>query len=334
MTRSRLVLIASSTVVGLGTLAALGAMVLDPARAAVGPLPAAALALPASSRYVMGFDVPRFLASPLYARLTRQHPDQDMFKDLQEQVGIDPRRDVDQVVLAGARGQATAVMVFGRFDRERLARALETRKGVTWKAHGNTTVYSVGEGARHAQAVAFLDDQTLLLGERAGVLATLDNRAGGGSLRSNTALVNLLSAVKPGSALWMVGDAELLSALPATMPGASATPGQTQAMNLPRLKSLIATGEFDPALDLDVIGETEDETAARNLADLVRGGVALLSLQAAQKPELRELASAISVTTDVRRVKLNLHIPYALLDSLPGARPAQVTGASPAASSR
>lgn len=328
MTRSRLVLIASSTIVGLGTLAALGALVLDPARAAVGPLPAAALALPATSRYVIGFDVPRFLASPLYARLTRQHPEQDMFKEMQEQVGVDPRRDVDQVVLAGARGQAMAAMVFGRFDRYRLGRALETRKGVTWKTHAGTTVYLLGEARSRGQAVAFLDDHALVVGDREGVLATLDNRAGGGSLRSNAALIGLLGQVKPGSTLWMVGDAELLSALPTSMPGSGAPAGSTQTMALPRLKGLIATGEFDPALDLDVIGETEDDAAARNLADLVRGGVALISLQAAQKPELRELASAISVTTDARRVRLNVRLPYALLDTLPGAAPAQVTGAA------
>jgi hypothetical protein len=331
MTRSRLVLITSSAIVGLGTLAALGALVLDPARAAVGPLPAAALALPATSRYVIGFDVPRFLASPLYERLTRKQPEKDIFKDLREQVGVDPRRDVDRIVFAGARGHAMAAMVFGRFDRYRLGRALETRKGVTWKTHAGLTVYFMGEARNTTHAVAFLDDQTLVLGDREGVLATLDNHAGAGSLRSNAALIGLLGQVKAGSTLWMVGDAELLSALPSALPGSRATSEQpSQTMNLPRLKGLIATGEFDPALDLDVIGETEDEAAARNLADLVRGGVALISLQAAQKPELRELATAISVTTDVRRVRVNVRLPYALLDTLPGAQPAQVAGAAKA----
>ena len=57
MTRTRITLFASTLVVALGVVAALGALWLDPARAAVGPLPAAALVLPADSRFVMGFDV-------------------------------------------------------------------------------------------------------------------------------------------------------------------------------------------------------------------------------------------------------------------------------------
>ena len=66
MKRSRLVVIAAGSVVGLGLALALGALVLDPARAAVGPLPAEGLVLPADSRFVMGIDVPRFVQSPFY----------------------------------------------------------------------------------------------------------------------------------------------------------------------------------------------------------------------------------------------------------------------------
>ena len=62
MTRSRLVVLSALVVVGVGVAGALGALYFDPARAAVGPLPAEGLALPGDTRFVMGFDVHRFTA--------------------------------------------------------------------------------------------------------------------------------------------------------------------------------------------------------------------------------------------------------------------------------
>ena len=54
--------------------------------------------------------------------------------------------------------------------------------------------------------------------------------------------------------------------------------------------------------------------------------MALASLQASQKPELKELASAVSVTTDAARVHVNLRVPYELIDSLSGKRPVAANG--------
>ena len=58
--------------IGLGSLAAVGALYLDPARAAVGPLPAEGLLFPADVRFVIGVDVKRLTSSPLYRRFKAQ----------------------------------------------------------------------------------------------------------------------------------------------------------------------------------------------------------------------------------------------------------------------
>jgi hypothetical protein len=49
---------------------------------------------------------------------------------------------------------------------------------------------------------------------------------------------------------------------------------------------------------------------------VVRGFVALLSLQAQQKPELQQLASAVTVATEASRVLVSARIPYEMLDAL------------------
>jgi hypothetical protein len=333
MTRSRLVVFLASIVVVGGVLAAAGALYLDPARAAVGPLPAFGLALPADTRFVVGFDVQRLTASPFYERYARGPASMrpDAFRDLEERTGLKPERDLERVVIAGRpltqKGAALA-LVQGRFDRTKLSLAIENEKaksggakGVTWKNQSGTTVYMFSEGHAGAFALAFLADDTLVMGDQAGVEATLANQvAGTQSLRGNADLMALLEAVKPGSTFWMVGDKSLLAQMPRSIPapgGAPAPPGAPGAgVNLPALKSLVVTGDLEPQVTLDVTGEAGDEAGARNLADLARGFVALLSLQASQKPELKDLASAFSITSEGPRVRLSGRVPYEMLDAL------------------
>ena len=70
--RGRRVVLLSLAVVAVGVMVALGALYLDPARAAVGPMPGVGMALPAQTRMVTGLDVRRFVASPFYHRYSRQ----------------------------------------------------------------------------------------------------------------------------------------------------------------------------------------------------------------------------------------------------------------------
>jgi hypothetical protein len=94
-------------------------------------------------------------------------------------------------------------------------------------------------------------------------------------------------------------------------------------VTLPALQSLTVTGDLDPEISLQVAGDAKDEPSAKNLADVVRGFVALMSLQAQQKPELQQLASAVTVATEQSRVLVSARIPYEMLDALqPKARPA------------
>lgn len=322
MTRSRLVVLGSSVVVTVGVLLAMGAIYLSPARAAVGPMPAEGLILPADTRFVVGVDVRRLVQSELYTTSEgRRAMRPEAFADLEERTGLNPERDLDQVVIAGGpsagsgRRQPGIVLVSGRFDRYKLSRAIETSgKGVTWKDHEGTTVYMFREG-KGADAAAFLDDNTLVFGNQPAVEAAIASRAGGKApLRTNTSLMALLERVKPGSTFWMVGDQSLLSNLPQSIPAPGGSGGAS--LQLPAVRNLIVTGDLDPQIAVEATADTADEAAAKNLADVVRGLLALLALQGNQKPELKELASAVSVSTEVNQVHLNARIPHALFQSL------------------
>ena len=90
-------------------------------------------------------------------------------------------------------------------------------------------------------------------------------------------------------------------------------------MTLPNLQSLLVTGDLESAVSLSVTGETTDEAAAKNLADVVRGFTALIALQAAQKPELKEPGLGHQRHRPrADRVLLSARFPYELLDALQG----------------
>lgn len=328
MKRSRLVVIAAGSVVGLGLALALGALVLDPARAAVGPLPAEGLVLPADTKFVIGIDVQRFVQSPFYKKFASQGGRPQAFTELEQKTGFNPERDVDQVLIAGRPEKGVdggLVIVRGRFDRYKLSQAIESeRKGVTMKKHEGNPLYLFGEGQKGASALAFLghDDDLLVMGSQKSVEAAVSSHFQGQTpLKQNAALTALLERVKPGSTFWMVGDQSLLAGMPTSVPAPGAS-ADGASVSLPALKSLTVTGDLDPQVSLNVAGEAADELAAKNLADVVRGFVALMSLQAQQKPDLQQLASAVTVATEQNRVLISARLPYELLDALqPKAKP-------------
>jgi hypothetical protein len=156
MTRSRLVVLGSTVVVAAGAMAALGALYLDPARAAVGP---SASPGPFPPRRYPLRDGPRREAvrrqpalHQYAAARTANRP--QAFAELEEKTGLNPERDLDQVYIAGTqagvpgRGGDALVVVTGRFDRAKVARAIETeRKGVTSKNVSGTVVYLFDENS-------------------------------------------------------------------------------------------------------------------------------------------------------------------------------------------
>lgn len=325
MNKSRIVVLASTFIVGAGVLTAVGALYLDPAQASVGPLPAAGLALPADAQFVMGIDVRRFVASPFYTRFGDEHAAArpKAFAEMEEKTGINPERDVDAIYIAGRKSAGKrgdgdgVVIVVGTFDRYKVSRAIETsHKGAASTSYQGTPVYLFDEtrAGRKAGAVAFLDDHTLVMGSKGGVEQTIDAKSGAGQgLRGNAGMTALLETVRPGSTFWMVGDQSALAHMPKGIPAPGA---DGQGMNLPPLKTVVVTGDLDPIVSFEATGEAADGAAAQNLADVVRGFVALASLQASQKPELKQLASGVSITTDANKVRIAARFPYEVLDSL------------------
>jgi hypothetical protein len=213
-------------------------------------------------------------------------------------------------------------LVSGRFDLYKLGRAVETEGKTKGYGHEGVTLYAFGEEGKPATAVALLDETSLLFGPKDRVEAAVSSRARGETpFKKNATLMALVEKVRPGSTFWMVGDQSLLAGLPTSVPAPGGS-AEGATISLPALQSLTVTGDLDPQVSLQIAGDAKDELAAKNLADVVRGFVALMSLQAQQKPELAQLASAVTVATEASRVLVSARIPYEMLDALqPKAKP-------------
>jgi hypothetical protein len=245
---------------------------------------------------------------------------------LEQWTGLDPARDIDQIVVAGRgrvgqKQEVPLVMAMGDFNLEKLGGSIEKAgSGQKSQLEGATLFTMEQKGV--SSSLAVLDTKTLLFGPTAKVQDVVQSRARGETpLEQNEELLGLVGSVKPGNTFWMVGDQSLLSNMPNGIPAPGMGGAGSASMNLPPLQSLIVTGDLGPQLSLALTGVAADEASATKLADVLRGLVALVSLQAQQKPELQELASAFSISTEATKVLVNARIPYELLDSLQPKKP-------------
>jgi hypothetical protein len=354
MSRARTAVLSSSLIVVAGLAVALGVRLLDSARAAVGPLPPAALAFPAETRFLVGIDVQRVKASPLFRELAGHAGDRPgPLAEWERQSGLSLERDVDQVVAGGVGADSEAkgegvVLVLGRFDAARIDEALRATRGrvdsrdyrgfrlyvfdktpggaeagADTKAEGGAAGGDRGPDAarpplaRWTGAFGVVDAGSLVFGSVSAVEKTLDGRAGESEpLRSNAALMALLEQVAPDSSFWLAGDRSVLAGMRRAVPGGPAAGEPKGRAGIPGIESLVVSGNLDPDVAVSITGAAADPAAAGQLADMIRGFVALATLQAEARPELRDLASAVSVTTEANRVHLEARLPYALIEAL------------------
>jgi hypothetical protein len=323
MNRSRRLIVTAAAVSALGIGFAFSSRLTGTARAAVGPIPPEALALPADSAMLMGFDVRALTSSQFYARFGAEGgPGRvEALAELERKTGLNPERDIDSVVVAvrasvtepKAEGDAKRhsenglVFVTGRFDAARLEASIPEAGKASKERRDGVTIYREATGKSNG-AVALLDAVILVAGDAAAVETFLANRSTGHGVRDSKELVALLESVEPGSAFWAVGGSSVLSRVTSGIGG--------PAGNLPAVKQVVAYGHLDPEVGLTATAQASDAKSATKIADVLRGFSAMLSLQAGQKAELAQIADSISVATEDDKVHVKATITHELIASL------------------
>ena len=323
MNRSRRLIAVAAAVSVLGVGLAFSTRLTGIARAAVGPVPPEALALPADSSVVMGFDVKALTGSQFYAKFGGEgEPGRvDALAEIERKTGLNPERDIDSVVIA-IRANATEapangvrkhgpenalVFVTGRFDAARLESSLPEAGKAARERRDGVTIYREATGKSNG-AIALLDAGILVAGDSASVETFLANRSTGHGIRDSAQLVSQLESIEPGSTFWAVGGASVLSRVTSQVGGPAA--------NLPAVKQVVAYGHLDPEVGMTATAEAADAKSATKIADVLRGFSAMLSLQSGQRAELAQIADSISVATEDDKVHVKATITHELIESL------------------
>lgn len=326
-------------------LAALAFWTTQDLRAQAGSLSSAASWMPDSASVVGFVDMTDVMASPIsehWKQTLGVNPDGlDDLERFKQATGMDPfsdffavgfsaihdqRDDSDEDAPSTGRPRQWGLALHGELDPERILAKIETHRA-EWapdgepstETHQGTTVHRIPSKRSEELALAFPSSNLVLAGETSYVKAMLDVGAGQQTSAENRLFATWGDGWLNESTFWIAG-------------GANASLGEVfraQGASLPPLEDFAIAGRLDGELSLLAKGRASDVTAAAKLADVVRGLVALGSLQGGQPAEIEEILGSVQVSHNEDQVTVAGRISYDAFESLSRARRSGVDEAQP-----
>ena len=267
------------------------------------------------AKIVAGVNIAKAKTSPFGQFVLRQMPDNADFAQFVAASGFDPRRDLQEVVMATGAGQKTGLVVArGAFDAAKIA-ALAVADGKHQASTYNGAQLVTAIDPANLQAFAMFDNGFAAAGDLASVKSAIDRRKG-----SNP--VNPLLASK--IALYGAADAWTVSLVPlsdlsAPPQGAPPLPGPLQGVLqgdlLKKITESSGSITFDAPVHINgefVTGTDQDASA---LGDVVKFLASMVQTNSGASA-VTTLIQSLSVSTQGNVLKLGLAIPEAQLENL------------------
>ncbi|MEO8219005.1 MAG: hypothetical protein ABI718_18165 [Acidobacteriota bacterium] len=292
-----------------------------------------ALALvPADAATVGMVRLDELRSSPLSGRLFTEADkatlDGDTLKFMQD-AGLDPRRDVDLVVMAVSPGTSPTdhqvlVQFVGRYDIARLSSAVKGRGAVATTVDAGTyfKLPENSDDGHHDGAVAFVDNGLVLAGTESAIVEALSARKNGGTnFRARSPLAGDIARIDPSATSWLVMDVPRSSRLTGghqTYTGATSGPGMAIASAIKHV-SVVTVWATDAGTDLlfGATAKSSDDETRQLLEDTVRGMLAAWRLTVQDKaPQLVSIIRQFEVKRDGDSVSLSGKIPAEMLKTL------------------
>jgi hypothetical protein len=268
------------------------------------------------------------LAAQVFAQMDHVSVDGDAARFLAD-TGLTPREDIDTMVLSMTRGSGASedglVIFEGRFDRTRIAGALESR-GAILKTSDHGSYYRLPSADGRDGAVALVNPGLVVAGTESSVVAALARKDSGGAdgLLSGQGLGKQLGRVDRDASAWALVD---LARFPATQNrrarvqvhvGEAGEPteaivGVMKSVSLLALQARVHGDEVDVA----ATGVTTDAENRDLLADSLRGVLAMWRLAVQEKsPELVSVIRRFRVESETDGVSISGTLPGSFLRSL------------------
>lgn len=260
--------------------------------------------VPADAKTLGGMHVDRTLSSPFGQFLLSQINDNE--KDFQEFVnttGLDPRRDIREVLMAGADDTRKNGVVIARgvFNGPRILAAAQSKGGVMTSYKGIPVAAS-----KDGQWLTVFDGSIAAMGQQALVQYAIDRRA--------SSTVPTTALARKASALAARYDAWLVAAGPIT--------ANAKAPGAPALAGILETSggvEFGATVRMSGEALTRSDKDAQALVDIVRFLTTMLQNNSQNNPDVQRLQAVLN-SLDVRAegpaMKFSMAIPQADLEQL------------------
>ncbi len=258
---------------------------------------------------LIGFvDLKSVASSPLaesWSEATREQTPFAALDELEESTGIDALNDIDSLTLAlgpdSGKLERWGIAVKGVFDRDRLVEKISAHEGeVETSIHAGTDLYLIRGGSK-TTAMAQPDDSTLLIGDASYVREMLDSGTGAKPSAAGSLEAWGYGDFR-GDAFWFAGTP------PEAVQGLVGRGSANES-----LRSFAVTGRLDADLVLRARGQAVDSKKAQELADVLRGLIALGRLQQDSSPRgaaLGRVMESVSVQLADRLIDVNLTVPY------------------------
>lgn len=264
--------------------------------------------VPADASVVAYADVRSIMDSELRQRLKLVLPGEKGQEEFKRETGIDIEKDVDYIVASfspAAEGvpPSPLVVVRGAFSPDQLEALAREHGGVSEEYRGKKMVKSP-HGDSHA--LAFLEPGLVAIGATASVKNAIEAQMSARSITSNDEMMNLVGDIAVSNNAWAVGRFDLISKQ-AKLP-------EQIARQIPPVKWFAAAGHINGGLSALVRAEANDDQAAENLRDVVRGFLALGRLQSQNDPRVAAIANSMQLEGTGKTVQLTFSIPAEVIE--------------------
>jgi hypothetical protein len=228
--------------------------------------------------------------------------------------------DLDSVLIAssasalskGASQPPALVVVKGRFNVDQL-RSLIPAKSLSVEKYRGVELLMASAPAAASKAaadqtrIAFLDANTILVGDRAELRAAIDRIKTGKLTAAKGGILAGIGELTVGNDIWMIVDIPP-SALKEAPPAA--------AQMFSGVKSAELGVSFGQGFGMQVNIRAKDAAAAQSMQQALQGLIAMAGMSQSENPQSAEMIRKIRITAENSRVKLALALDRAELEKI------------------
>jgi hypothetical protein len=297
--------------------------------------------LPASTVAVGYANVHEIMNSEFRQKLRQVIPTGEAKDKLQAELGLDIEHDIDTVIagMTNADGMGGAVvLVRGRFNESQIE-AMAVQHGAKVEDYKGTKVILSndlpntsegktvsGEGAAavvqaNTGGMAFLEPGLIALGDSAAIKAAIDTKASHQDVTTNPELMKLVATAGGPNNVWAVGRFDAVSK--------STVLPQEIKDHLPAVEWVMIEAHVNGGVSGSVRVEARDDEAAKNLRDVVTGGLAAAHLVAGKDSKIDALVDSLQVSGTGKTVALAFTVPAEIFDIINGVAGLKNLGGKP-----